>query len=96
MVHGANELRRHGVEILRPRGEDEEGAFSASEEALTFGLLRDGVLLEVDEGEAGVDGNVLGTWQGGGCVLLIGLLMCRRDDMALTPQRYIFSSKTPK
>lgn len=96
MVHGANELRRHGVKILRPRGEDEEGAFSAGEEALTFGLLRDGFLLEVDEGEAGVDGNVLGTWQGGGSMLLIGLLMCRRDDMALTPQRYIFPSKTPK
>ena len=54
-----SKLAWHGVEILRPRGEDEEGAFSASEEALTFGLLRDGFLLEVDEGEAGVDGNVL-------------------------------------
>ena len=50
---------RHRVKILRPRGEDEEGAFGTGEEALALGLFGDGFLLEMDEGEAAVDGDVL-------------------------------------
>ena len=50
---------RHRVKILRPGGEDEEGAFGTGEEALAFGLFGDGFLLEMDEGEAAVDGDVL-------------------------------------
>ena len=59
MVHSPIELSRHGVEIIGPGGEDEEGAFGTGEETLAFGLFEDGFLLEMDEGEAGVDGDVL-------------------------------------
>ena len=54
-----SKLSWHGIEVIRPRGEDEEGAFGAGEETLAFGLFGDGFLLEVDEGKAGVDSDVL-------------------------------------
>ena len=59
MVHSLVELRRHRFKILQPRGEDEEGAFGTGEETLALGLTGDGFLLEVDEGEAVFDGEVL-------------------------------------
>ena len=66
MVHGAIELRGHGVEVIGPGGKDEEGAFGTGEEALSLGLAGDGFLLEMDEREALFDGDVLdGEFAGG-------------------------------
>ena len=57
---------RHRVKILRPRGEDKEGAIGAGEETLALGLTGDRLLLKVDEGKAVFDGEVLyGEFAGG-------------------------------
>ena len=62
----STKLSFHRVKILRPRSEDEEGAFGTGEEALALGLFGDGFLLEMDEGEAAVDGDVLHVALAGG------------------------------